>query len=200
MFSLICVWIYGWVNNREAGDLIRYRAHYDVTVMCNHFLCRKFDGVDNYFHNFDFHSYVDAATYGCGMDKVLSDTNTAHHYNGIEYLPTIMNYGWPAYIFVLHFSRQFNSHRHWFLYCNWDDIIIAGIKIILTNIGRCTIRIHKSLSYDTRKQSAIENMRSVYTSWDVVALSNYSAPWSTTMLGLNILIYQEVTLVINDNL
>ena len=33
MFSLICVWINGWVNTREAGDLRRYRAHYDVTVM-----------------------------------------------------------------------------------------------------------------------------------------------------------------------
>ena len=33
MFSLICVWINGWVNNREAGDLRRYRAHYDVIVM-----------------------------------------------------------------------------------------------------------------------------------------------------------------------
>ena len=33
MFSLICVWINGWVNNREAGDLRRYGAHYDVTVM-----------------------------------------------------------------------------------------------------------------------------------------------------------------------
>ena len=31
MFYLICVWIYGWVNNREAGDLRRYRPHYDVT-------------------------------------------------------------------------------------------------------------------------------------------------------------------------
>ena len=36
MFSLICV----WVNNGEAGDLRRYRAHYDVTVM--HY--------DNYYH------------------------------------------------------------------------------------------------------------------------------------------------------
>ena len=35
MFSLICVWINDWVNNREAGDLRRYRAHYDVTVMAN---------------------------------------------------------------------------------------------------------------------------------------------------------------------
>ena len=33
MFSLICVWINDWVNNREAGDLRRYRAHCDVIVM-----------------------------------------------------------------------------------------------------------------------------------------------------------------------
>ena len=33
MFSLICVWINDWVNNREAGDLRRHLAHYDVIVM-----------------------------------------------------------------------------------------------------------------------------------------------------------------------
>ena len=33
MFSLICVWTNGSENNREAGDLRRYRAHYDVIVM-----------------------------------------------------------------------------------------------------------------------------------------------------------------------
>ena len=33
MFSLLCARINGWVNNGEAGDLRRYRAHYDVTVM-----------------------------------------------------------------------------------------------------------------------------------------------------------------------
>ena len=32
-FSLICVCINGLVNNREAGDLRCYRAHYDITVM-----------------------------------------------------------------------------------------------------------------------------------------------------------------------
>ena len=31
--SLICAWIKHWVNNGEAGDLKRHRAHYDVTVM-----------------------------------------------------------------------------------------------------------------------------------------------------------------------
>ena len=33
MFSLICIWINAWVNNREAGDLRHRRAHYDVIVM-----------------------------------------------------------------------------------------------------------------------------------------------------------------------
>ena len=32
MFSLICVWINDWVNNREDGYLRRYRRHYDVIV------------------------------------------------------------------------------------------------------------------------------------------------------------------------
>ena len=34
MFSLICTRINGWANNAEAADLIRYGAHYYVTVMC----------------------------------------------------------------------------------------------------------------------------------------------------------------------
>ena len=33
MFSLICAWINGWVNNVEPGDLRRHRAHNEVTVM-----------------------------------------------------------------------------------------------------------------------------------------------------------------------
>ena len=32
-FSLICVWINGCVNNREADDLRRHRTHYDIIVM-----------------------------------------------------------------------------------------------------------------------------------------------------------------------
>ena len=33
VFSLICARIYGWRNNREAGDLRRHHPHYDVAVM-----------------------------------------------------------------------------------------------------------------------------------------------------------------------
>ena len=47
MFSLMCVWINGSVNNREAGDLRRYRAHYDVTVMSN----KKYTHVNSFVHS-----------------------------------------------------------------------------------------------------------------------------------------------------
>ena len=33
MFSVTCAWINGWLNNREAGELSRNRAHYDVSIM-----------------------------------------------------------------------------------------------------------------------------------------------------------------------
>ena len=42
MFTLICARINGWVNNREAGDLRRYRAHYDVVVMIMWLTIRRF--------------------------------------------------------------------------------------------------------------------------------------------------------------
>ena len=42
IYSLICVWKNGWVNNRGAGDLRRYRARCDVTVMIHVCFCQGF--------------------------------------------------------------------------------------------------------------------------------------------------------------
>ena len=36
MFSLICAWTNGLVNNGDVGDLRHHRAHYDVTVIFRH--------------------------------------------------------------------------------------------------------------------------------------------------------------------
>ena len=33
LWCFLCAWINDWVNNCEAGDLRRHRAHYDVIVM-----------------------------------------------------------------------------------------------------------------------------------------------------------------------
>ena len=46
MFSLICTWINGWVNNGEAGDLRRHRDHFDVIVLS---ICRPWSQtIDEY--------------------------------------------------------------------------------------------------------------------------------------------------------
>ena len=39
----ICAWINCWVNNAQAGDLRRHRAHYDVTLMLTgtHTCCQR---------------------------------------------------------------------------------------------------------------------------------------------------------------
>ena len=41
MFSLICAWTNGWVNNRGAGDLRHRCAHYDVIVMSTQRLAHR---------------------------------------------------------------------------------------------------------------------------------------------------------------
>ena len=41
MFSLVCAWVNALVNNREARDLRRHRAHYDVVVMYYWYIQRE---------------------------------------------------------------------------------------------------------------------------------------------------------------
>ena len=50
MFSLICAWMNGWVNNHEAGDLRCHHSHYYCNVALSH----------RYVH-----------TYGLSLDKVV---------------------------------------------------------------------------------------------------------------------------------
>ena len=49
LFCFICAWINGWVNNSDAGDLRRHRAHYDVIVMMTSPIC-CFDRLDMRLH------------------------------------------------------------------------------------------------------------------------------------------------------
>ena len=43
MFSLICAWINGWINNGDAGDLRSHRAHYDVIIMYSFVVIFRFE-------------------------------------------------------------------------------------------------------------------------------------------------------------
>ena len=61
-FLLICAWINAWVNNREAGDLKRHCAHYDVIVMSsieNTYLYHIFKVIFDLDSSTSFFSYVE---------------------------------------------------------------------------------------------------------------------------------------------
>ena len=67
MFSLIWARINGWVNNREAGDLRRYIAHYDVIVMncvkiprqrCMALIAKTLLSTHQYRHTFSFERWM----------------------------------------------------------------------------------------------------------------------------------------------
>ena len=74
MFSLICVWINGWVNNHEAGDLRRYCAHYDVIVMCLPWLTKSLVcGIYIVFCMLEITITFAAASFWKRIDFILSD-------------------------------------------------------------------------------------------------------------------------------
>ena len=63
MFSLICAWTKGWVNNREACDLRRRPVHHDVTVM-----------------GFATSGCIPGETTKCNIDKTFLRGETLHYY------------------------------------------------------------------------------------------------------------------------
>ena len=95
IFFLICAWINGWVNNREAGDLRRNRAHYDVIVVLQmnagrcflrRYVCNKW----NTFPNAILKQSNDWILNGCVMKLFLFDdlSITIHNDDGLFQLTT----------------------------------------------------------------------------------------------------------------
>ena len=58
MFALICAWINGWVNNREAGDLRSHRTHFDVIIMMYLLSAREVNFASQHYYNFIVCSYI----------------------------------------------------------------------------------------------------------------------------------------------
>ena len=60
MFSLICASINGWVNNADACNLTRHRAHYDGTVRIN-------------WESLGFYSKISSNSWGCQRSECCNN-------------------------------------------------------------------------------------------------------------------------------
>ena len=66
-------WINRWVNNREAGDLWRHRAHYDVIVVMLTFDVSSVVGHNKLFNKFPL--FLDAITPMCHFNSFPPSTH-----------------------------------------------------------------------------------------------------------------------------
>ena len=125
MFSVICAWINDWVNTREADDLRRYRAQYDVIVMIydaryiNHQRITVSGSVKKYSR---IHFFVSILLVAANYD-----TNTLYWYHSID-LTT------PREI-----CTQFALCSVWmWLVSNWcvhyNDVIMGAVASQITSI------------------------------------------------------------------
>ena len=96
--SLICVWTNAWVNNRDAGDLRRYRAHYDVIVMKWHFLHTM--PMEDIAHQ-DISGWFEVCKLGCGL--FATDVGTVTH------IITLNSYYYDLWKWRLIQCHQFSS-------------------------------------------------------------------------------------------
>ena len=106
MLSLIYAWINGWVNNREAGDLRRHRAHCDVIVM----ISRVLGGVKFYLGGKN--KVQKNPIYVTSMTKCLCIDigSLIYAYNWqINICTTFAN----VWYFFCHPQKQYYPHREW---------------------------------------------------------------------------------------
>ena len=91
MFSLICTWLHGWVNNHEAGDLRRHYAHYDVTVMIT-FQPVSCNSISHHSSTLKYHKLLKFTL------KYVKSSHTAYNqYHGCWWLGDIRSQGISSY-------------------------------------------------------------------------------------------------------
>ena len=104
MFSLICTRINGWVNNGEAGDLRRYRAHHDVTVMYRGKIVTQF--IEVYMRR----QAATCLTYR-GRDKMATifQTTYSNEFSWMKMYKRWLRFHWSSLLRV-----QLTIFQHWF--------------------------------------------------------------------------------------
>ena len=129
MFSLICAWINGWVNNREAGDLRRHRAHYVMLSPLFYSPALMYDkciwwwsmqGV--YICAMEFHGWKHQKHHEEGEKHRLANTTQPLHIHfeqqGLAYIQRVECLTWINWHCLRHFCRELclKNHLHCTIY------------------------------------------------------------------------------------
>ena len=151
MFYLICAWINGWVNNREAGELRRNRTHHDVTEM--------FWQVYMYYLNALFH-------YQLILSMNEWDTNPVYILNFLKLvaLPILRNGDFAC---LSHRPRRMvcfgaACQKDQIMTRHYDDVIMGTIASQITSLT-----IVYSIVYSGADQSKHQSSTSLAFVWGI---------------------------------
>ena len=135
-------WINGWVNNPEAGDLRRHRAHYDVIVMIHQWpglidrcpvaiLCTNFKMADIFVIKYAFQIWVNIQRTFCWHDLTFIPTwisNYIHQTMWDEIIYRFPNFN-GVIIEVVGMDTSFHPELYWtcdYLPMLWFKLIVLS--------------------------------------------------------------------------
>ena len=132
MFSLISAWINGWVNNRDAGDLRRNRAHYDVIVMKHRSVCCRYRKLYNceYDYLWDALLFVITCIITLWFQMPFTAERPLYTYIPLEYCTCTLRSEMAKALFTLQFVIQ-----------SFDSTWIPLQKRHVLCSGTCFIRV-----------------------------------------------------------
>ena len=161
IFSLICVWINDWVNNREAGDLRRHRAHYDAIVLTSRHNCLlkiSHEKASVVFHNSDvimraMASQITSVSSACSTVCPSTDQSSASlaFVRGMTAIYRECAGTGKNVDYLWHFSVEKWYDMQINIYFSLKYQISYPQLIVLKNINRLPSDIHKTCAFMTKR-------------------------------------------------
>ena len=158
-FSMICAWINGWVNNREAGDLRCHCAHYDVIVMVRARVL---------FSNWHYHgTYFNRKSRAPSLNNDCPERYGDSHYKD----ETAVR---PSYLYggILTVVRRHHYILMQHSSSSWSDDIVVDWQLTWNNVFKkwCTI----SLSIETTRMGVAIRLPGFFTFfWNLFGEDQY---------------------------
>ena len=119
MLFLICAWTNGWANDRDADDLRRHRAYYDVTCVAeSSVFLEKYSGYwcPGYANSHDIGTVVQTCSF---LSSMWNDLHHSHHL-GVD---NIKENKWHFYVSRKTFVRKGSIICDVFFHIIHDDVI-----------------------------------------------------------------------------
>ena len=123
MFSLICTWMDGWVNNREAGDLRRHCAHYDVTVIENNIYVLERRTV----------SALTRVLFWCLFPELRSSEGNKHQNNTRVSTEAVRHESTYIILYLTRHKESINDDKHDDLYTSFPCLTCSVFVLLMTS-------------------------------------------------------------------